>query len=137
MNPETAALIFWLLLVAATGVGILLMAKLFGRRGGAAERAVPYECGLDPASPPRGRPAVAYFLIAAIFLIFDAEILLLVPWAAAFRETARAGAGLLLMIEIGLFLSLIALALLYAWGRRALEWETHANHESRTTNRET
>lgn len=134
MDRDAAGLLFWLLLVVATGVGILLLARLFGRRGGAPERALPYECGLDPASPPRGRPAIAYFLIAALFLIFDAEILCLVPWAAAFRETA--GAGPLLLAEVGIFLALIALALLFAWGRGALQWETRPNHESRITNRE-
>ncbi len=120
---DAVGLILWLVLVVGVGAITLILARICSRTPALEARPQPYECGLDPATPPRGRPLIAFFLIAALFVIFDAEIVCLVPFAVAFREILESGNGILLLIEVGIFLALIALALLFAWGRGALEWE--------------
>jgi NADH:ubiquinone oxidoreductase subunit 3 (subunit A) len=61
---------------------------------------------------------VQFYLYALIFLVFDIESLFLYPWAVVFRD-----AGVLGLAEALLFVGLLGLGWLYAWKRRALEWE--------------
>lgn len=123
MGTGGVALIILFALAAATGVVILILSALIGRRRPPAERLLPYECGLDPIAQPRRRFAVKYFLIALLFILFDVEVVFFYPWALVFRDVARGGMGLFVFIEMAVFLAILGLALVYAWGKGALEWE--------------
>ena len=61
---------------------------------------------------------VGYYLFAILFLIFDVEVAFLVPWAVVFKDV-----GFVALIEIGIFLFILGLGLLYAWKKGALKWE--------------
>jgi NADH-quinone oxidoreductase subunit A len=61
---------------------------------------------------------VGYYLFAIVFLIFDVEVIFLVPWAVAFKEI-----GVVAFVEIVIFLVILGLGLLYAWKKHALRWE--------------
>jgi NADH-quinone oxidoreductase subunit A len=122
MDQDSVAIILYFFFVAATAGAIVALSSLLGRRRAPAARSVPYECGLDQGSDPHRRISVQYFLVAVLFLVFDVEVILLVPWTLGFRE-AEAAAGRWLFLELAAFIALLLLALLYAWGRRALEWE--------------
>lgn len=123
MDSGVFALILLFLLAAATGGAIVALSAAIGRRRPPPERGLPYECGLDPVGGARGRFSVKYFLVAVLFIIFDVEIVFFYPWALAFRELASGGQGVFLLVELAVFVAILALALAYAWGRGALEWE--------------
>ncbi len=123
MGQEFLAVIILLIIAALTAVGIVAASALIGRRVSPEERNIPYECGLDPASRPFGRFPIKFFLVGVLFLIFDVEVVFLIPWAAAFRGSASLGNGAVLAVELVVFVSLLALALVFAWARGALEWE--------------
>jgi NADH-quinone oxidoreductase subunit A len=61
---------------------------------------------------------VRYYIIALIFVVFDVEILFLVPWAVIFRE-----AGVIAFVEMMVFIAVLAAGLIYAWKKGALEWQ--------------
>ncbi len=61
---------------------------------------------------------VRYYLIAIQFIIFDLEIIFIVPWATVFREL-----GVLGLIEMGIFAGMLLLGFIYVWKKGALEWE--------------
>jgi NADH-quinone oxidoreductase subunit A len=61
---------------------------------------------------------VRFFLVALFFIVFDIEAVFIYPWAVLFREL-----GLFGFVEMGIFLTILLLGLLYVWKKGALEWE--------------
>jgi len=112
------------LLLAA---GVLFLAAAYGanrllrpaRPGGRAERTVPYECGLDPVGIYWAQVQIRYYVYAYLFVIFAVEAVFLFPWAVVYAEP---GFGLATAVEMGIFLAVLALGILYAWRRGVLRW---------------
>lgn len=123
MDPQTFSLILLFVLAAGTGGAIVAISAMIGRVDAPLERGLPYECGLDPVGSPRRRFSVKFFLVAVLFIVFDVEVAFLYPWAVAFRDIAKSSGAMFVMSEIVIFVVLLALALTYAWGRGALDWE--------------
>jgi len=78
----------------------------------------PYECGEVVKGTSRVQFNVRYYLFALIFVIFDVEVLFVVPWAVVFRDL-----GMLAYIEMLIFIFILTLGLVYAWKKGALEWQ--------------
>jgi NADH-quinone oxidoreductase subunit A len=109
-----------LFLIVATGVGValLLVGRVLGPQRPTAEKLSPYECGFAPFEDARMRFDVRYYLVAIQFIVFDLEIIFIVPWATVFREL-----GVLGLIEMGIFAGMLLLGFIYVWKKGALEWE--------------
>ena len=109
-----------LFLIVATGIGIALIVigNLVGPKRPTAEKLSPYECGFAPFEDARMQFDVRYYLIAIQFIVFDLEIIFIVPWATVFREL-----GVLGLIEMGIFAGMLLLGFVYVWKKGALEWE--------------
>jgi NADH-quinone oxidoreductase subunit A len=84
---QNAVLPIFLFLVCAIGlaVGLLIVAGLFNPGRPGRVKRMPYESGMDPIHDTRRRFDVRFHLLAIAFLVFDVELLFLVPWAVAFR----------------------------------------------------
>ncbi|THV41134.1 NADH-quinone oxidoreductase subunit A [Glycomyces buryatensis] len=110
----------------------------------------PYECGVEtepgqeaPKAPGSGAQAgsgatrtgvappprslvgadwaqvqIRYYVYAFLFVLFAVEAVFLFPWAAVF-----AGFGVAAAVEMGLFVTVLALGLAYAWRRGVLKWQ--------------
>ena len=76
-----------------------------------------YECGLEVMGDLWVQFKVQYYLYALAFVIFDIETVFLYPWAVAYNSL-----GLFALIEMGIFLIILATGLVYAWRKGALEW---------------
>ena len=109
-----------LFLLVATGIGIalLIIGNLLGPKRPSAEKLSPYECGFSAFEDARMQFDVRYYLIAIQFIVFDLEIIFIVPWATVFREL-----GMLGLIEMGIFAGMLLLGFIYVWKKGALEWE--------------
>lgn len=77
----------------------------------------PYECGFDPIGPAWIQFNFRYYAFALMFLIFDVEIIFLLPWAVHFRQLPLFAA-----FSMFVFLGLLVVGLAYEWKKRALEW---------------
>ncbi len=108
------------LIVMATGLAFIVVAlgHLFGPRKPNPVKAEPYESGMRPYGPGRRRVAVHFYLIAVLFILFDIEIVFLLPWAVVLREIKMVG-----LIEMAVFMGVLLVGLIYAWKTGALEWE--------------
>jgi NADH-quinone oxidoreductase subunit A len=73
------------------------------------------EPGEQPAWP---RFHVRYYTFALLFIAFDMEMAYMYPWAVVFRSL-----GWFAFVEIGFFLAVLGLGILYAWREGALEWQ--------------
>jgi NADH-quinone oxidoreductase subunit A len=79
----------------------------------------PYECGMDPyGSAWDIRFNISYYLYALIFLAFDVDILYLFPVATAFDKVS----GMRGVIELFIFIAILALAIIYAWAKGVFSW---------------
>ena len=78
----------------------------------------PYECGEIVKGTSWVQFNVRYYLFALIFVIFDVEVLFVVPWAVVFKQM-----GMVAYIEMLIFISILTLGLFYAWKKGALEWQ--------------
>ncbi len=76
-----------------------------------------YECGLEVIGDLWVQFKVQYYLYALAFVIFDIETIFLYPWAVAYNVL-----GLFALIEMGIFLIILGVGLVYAWRKGALEW---------------
>ncbi|MFA5165147.1 MAG: NADH-quinone oxidoreductase subunit A [Candidatus Omnitrophota bacterium] len=77
-----------------------------------------YECGETVRGNSWIQFNVRYYIIALIFVVFDVEILFLVPWAVIFRES-----GVIAFVEMMVFIAVLLAGLIYAWKKGALEWQ--------------
>ncbi|WP_058834944.1 NADH-quinone oxidoreductase subunit A [Luteimonas abyssi] len=109
-----------LFLIVATGIGIalLIVGNVLGPKRPGAEKLSPYECGFNAFEDARMQFDVRYYLIAIQFIIFDLEIIFIVPWATVFRDLGVVG-----LVEMAIFAGMLLLGFIYVWKRGALEWE--------------
>ncbi len=109
-----------LFLIVATGIGIalIIIGNVVGPKKPSAEKLAPYECGFLPFEDARMQFDVRYYLVAIQFIIFDLEIIFIVPWTQVFMEI-----GARSLVTMGLFVGMLFLGFIYVWKRGALEWE--------------
>jgi NADH-quinone oxidoreductase subunit A len=110
-----AVLIFFSVGIAATAVAL---GHLIGPRKKNRRKGQPYESGMIPYGPGQRRVPVRFYLIAVLFILFDIEIVFLLPWAVILRDLAIVG-----LIEMVIFVLILGVGLIYAWKKGALEWE--------------
>ncbi|MGW8168819.1 MAG: NAD(P)H-quinone oxidoreductase subunit 3 [Sulfurovaceae bacterium] len=77
-----------------------------------------YECGPEVTKQPN-TISVQFYLIALLFILFDVEIIFMFPWAVDFKALGWFG-----LVEMILFILLLAIGFLYAWKKGALEWHS-------------
>jgi NADH-quinone oxidoreductase subunit A len=117
--PEDFLPILVLTLVSAfVAVAAVALGHLFGPRRPSARKAEPYESGMRPFGPGRRRVPVHFYLIAVLFILFDIEIVFMLPWAVVLRRL-----GLVGLIEMAVFVVVLLAGYVYAWKKGALEWE--------------
>lgn len=98
-------------------VGALVPAFLLQPRQPTPQKSIPYECGVDTQGKTQVRYRAGYFLYALVFILFDLETVYLYPWAVQFGKV-----GLFALVEMFLFIGILAAGLAYAWRKGALTW---------------
>ena len=78
----------------------------------------PFEAGADPQVHAWNQYHVRYLPYALIFILFDMEMVFMYPWAVVFFEV-----GWKAMAEMGMFITILVLGILYAWRERGFEWD--------------
>ena len=76
-----------------------------------------YECGVRTYGETWIRFRIQYYIYALMFVVFDIETVFLYPWAVSY-----AGLGLFALIEMVIFLVILAVGLVYAWAKGVLRW---------------
>src|SRR5437870_10863927 len=101
-----------LMFIVAAGFAItfIRLSQLLGQRKRTRTKLMPYECGKDPVGSARARFSIKFYLIAMIFILFDIEVIFLVPWAVVFKTLSTPQYGLrnLIFFEMLLFIALLA-----------------------------
>ena len=104
------------------GVFAVIASYLVGQHKPTPTKMAPYECGVTTVGTSRRRIPIRYYLVAMLFLLFDIEIVFLYPWAVVFRDL-KASLGILIFLEMLVFVGILIVAYIYVWKKGALEWE--------------
>jgi NADH-quinone oxidoreductase subunit A len=76
-----------------------------------------------PVGDTHRRFNVRFYVVAMIFLVFDVDIIFMYPWATIFPTHVNSPLGGLLLVEMLVFVALLVLAYLYAWGKGVFKWD--------------
>src|SRR3989441_9575897 len=124
-----------LMFIVAAGFAIanIFISQFVGQRKRTRTKMMPYECGKDPVGTARERFSVKFYLIAMIFILFDIEVIFLVPWAVVFKTLAGPTYGLrtLVYAEMLIFIALLAAGLIYVIKKGAFDWTESARREAK------
>ena len=114
------------------GVGNIVLSQFIGQRKHTRTKMMPYECGKDPVGTARERFSVKFYLIAMIFILFDIEVIFLVPWAVVFKTLASPAFGLrtLIYVEMMVFVALLLAGYVYVIKKGAFDWNESARREA-------
>ena len=111
----------WLTVLIFGGVGILLVSVFLGLGSllrpsrDTPQKRINYESGVDPQGDMWSQANIRYYVFALMFVLFDVEAVFIFPWAARLEVY-----GLFGLVEMFIFIFILALGLLYAWRKRLL-----------------
>ena len=128
-----------LMFIVAAGFAItfITLSQFVGQRKRTRTKLMPYECGKDPVGSARERFSVKFYLIAMLFILFDIEVIFLVPWAVVFKRLSSPEYGLrnVVYFEMLVFIALLAAGLIYVVKKGALDWTEGARREAQAEGR--
>jgi NADH-quinone oxidoreductase subunit A len=120
----------------------ILVTQLIGPRKRTAVKLMPYECGKDPVGTARDRFSIKFYTVAVIFLLFDIEVLFMIPFAVAFKsllaEEKLSGIafGTIALVEILVFIATLIIGYIYVWKKGTFDWGIQARAEARAEAKE-
>lgn len=118
MLTEFGKIFVFILIAILFVVVALIAAKIIRPSRPTHEKLLTYECGENPEGSPWVKFNIRFYVVALIFLIFDVEVVLLIPWALVYQDYGIAG------FAVGaIFLLLLGLGMAYEWRKGDLEWD--------------
>ncbi len=108
-----------LLLLGAIGFAVapLVVVAIVAPRKTSRSKGDTYECGLLTTGETWVRFRIQYYIYALMFLVFDIETVFLYPWAVSYGAL-----GTFALVEMVIFLAMLAIGLAYAWAKGVLRW---------------
>lgn len=104
--------------VAVTLVGLMLsLSAVLRPSRPTPQKGLTYESGVDPTGNMWSQTNVRYYVFALLFVLFDVEAVFIFPWATRLEIYDVFG-----LVEMGIFIGILALGLAYAWRKGMLKW---------------
>jgi NADH-quinone oxidoreductase subunit A len=112
---------FFLFFIIAVLYSVLLLSAISlirYRQNVYGDKAMPYECGVEPATPTAHESySIRFYLLTLVFIVFEVETFFLFPWAVVHDRLAWFG-----LAEVFVFLAILAAGYIYAWKAEALDF---------------
>jgi NADH-quinone oxidoreductase subunit A len=122
MNSAYLPFFIQALLATVITIGIIAASQFFGQRAPRNKiKDTAYECGVPGEGVAHTRFSVKFFVTALLFMLFDLEIVILVPWTFVYRDFLAHHIAILGPILF--FLAVLVIGLFYEVKKGALEWE--------------
>jgi NADH-quinone oxidoreductase subunit A len=110
--------VVWFGALALLLAGLLLgISALIRPSRATRQKLIAYESGVDPIGEGWSQSQVRYYVFALLFVIFDVEAVFIFPWATQLERYAGFG-----LVEMGIFVFVLLLGLVYAWRKGVLRW---------------
>jgi NADH:ubiquinone oxidoreductase subunit 3 (subunit A) len=117
----------WAAIFVAVGVGfaiVSLVASWFVRPyNPKGQKLATYECGERPKGSAWVQLRPGYYIYMLVFVIFDVEVVFMFPWAMALRHLKGTSLAVFALVDMVIFVLVLAVGLLYAWKKGVLRWE--------------
>jgi NADH-quinone oxidoreductase subunit A len=97
--------------------GTLTISRVVRPKHPNADKLLAYESGVDPVGAGWSQSQIRYYIFALLFVMFDVEAVFLFPWALRLESFGVFG-----LIEMGIFVFILLLGLIYAWRKGVLRW---------------
>ncbi len=97
--------------------GVLGLSSLIRPSRPQPEKYITYESGVDPVGTGWAQSQIRYYIFALLFVLFDVEAVFIFPWAINLETYDVFG-----LVEMLVFIAILALGLLYAWRKGVLRW---------------
>ena len=110
--------LLFILIGILVGIVPMLLGRALGPHKPDAQKLSPYECGFEAFGDARMKFDVRFYLVAILFILFDIEVIFLMPWAANVHALGLPG----FWAVMG-FLAVLTIGLVYEWKKGALDWE--------------
>jgi len=125
MNQPYLAFLLLLAFVAFNAALLIGLSHLVAPRKPTSVKDAPYESGMPPLGTAHDRFSVKFYLVAMLFIVFDLETVFLIPWGAIYFGAGGAGGpGMgFLLVEMLVFMLILAVGYVYVWKRGALQWD--------------
>jgi NADH-quinone oxidoreductase subunit A len=105
------------------GAGMVTASWFVGRHQNTATKLSAYECGIEPVGDARGRFSVRFYMVAMLFILLDAEVVFLMPWAVIYRKLpALTGSRFFGFWEMLVYMGFVAVGLYYILRKGILNW---------------
>jgi NADH-quinone oxidoreductase subunit A len=117
LDSYVPVLIFVLIVFGLLGA-VVTLSFVLGPAKPYRKKMAPYESGIIPDTPAVRRLSVRFYLTAMLFIIFDVEAVFFYPWAVLMRHLGWYG-----LIEMGVFMGILLVALAHIWRKGGLDWE--------------
>jgi NADH-quinone oxidoreductase subunit A len=122
MQFHFASVLIFLLVACAFLAVTLLVGRVVRPAMPSAAKGAAYECGEQALGGGWFNFNPRFYMVALVFVIFDVEVVFIYPVAVVFRRWLDTGVGAVALVEIGVFVAVLALGLAYVWRRGDLEW---------------
>lgn len=123
MLLDYAPILLLVIMVLGFAAGNLVLSDVLGAKRRSIGKADAYESGMQPIGDARLRLSIHFYLVAVLFILFDVESIFLIPWAVAARELSELGMGRTVLLEVVVFVVILAVGLLFVWRKGGLEWD--------------
>ncbi|OLB16301.1 MAG: NADH-quinone oxidoreductase subunit A [Gemmatimonadetes bacterium 13_2_20CM_70_9] len=131
MNQPYLSFLILLAFVAFNAALLIGLSHLLTPRRPTVLKDMPYESGMPPLGNAHERFSVKFYLVAMLFIVFDLETVFLIPWGTIYLGSGAGGAGGagggpgmgFLLVEMLVFMLILAVGYVYVWKRGALQWD--------------
>ncbi len=123
MAEQYAPLAIYAVIALVVASAPLLLSGRLGPRRYSEHKLDPYECGMDQLDSTHKPLPIKFYAVALLFMLFDIETILFLPWASAYAQNSFGEFGLGALGAILFFTALVVLGLIYEIRMRVLEWD--------------
>ena len=122
-NWQYIPLLFQILVAFGLGLGMAFGSYFVGRHSNTKTKLDSYECGIVSVGDARGRFSVRFYMVAMLFILFDVEVVFMMPWAVVYRQLPKlTGSQFFGFWEMLVYLGVVAVGLFYIVKKGILDW---------------
>lgn len=122
MQFHFASVLAMFVLSIAFLFAMLALGSLLRPKNPEASKETTYECGEPPTGSAWLNFNIRFYVVALIFLIFEVEIVFMLPVAAVFRDWVLDGRGLFALLEVLVFVAILLVGLAHVWAKGDFDW---------------